>query len=129
MFPPQGVSQSAQPLDGPPPSPQSMGAGPTGAPTQFSLSAIAPGTVPSQQLPPEVLTAIVSSAQKIATMLDGYTQATPDMAADWGAVKDALQVALAKLMTQGAGAMSPTATGAQFPGGGVDRGISGAGTI
>lgn len=129
MFPPQGVSQSSQPLDGPPPSPQSMGAGPTGAPTQFSLEAIAPGSVPAQQLPPEVLTAIVSSAQKIGTMLDSYAQATPDLAADWGMLKDQLQTVLAKLMTQGAGAMSPTASGAQFPGGGMDRGIAGAGTI
>lgn len=129
MFPPQGASSQSTPLDGPPPSPQSMGAGPTGAPTQFSLSAVAPGMVPAQQLPPEVLTAIVSSAQKIATMLDSYAQATPDMAADWGMLKDQLQTVLAKLMTQGAGAMSPTATGQQFPGGGVDRGISGAGTI
>jgi hypothetical protein len=106
-----------------------MGSGPTGAPTQFSLSAIAPGTVPSQQMPPEVLTAIVASAQKIAALIDSYSQATPDMASDWDGLKQQLQMVLAKLMTQGAGAMSPTATGGQFPGGGMDRGISGAGTV
>jgi hypothetical protein len=129
MFPPQGVSQQSQPLDGPPPSPQSMGSGPTGAPTQFSLQAIAPGSVPAQQMPPEVITAIVSAAQKISTMIDSFIQVTPDLQQDWGLLKDQLQTVLAKLMTQGAGAMSPTATGPQFPGGGMDRGISGAGTI
>lgn len=105
-----------------------MGAGPTGSPTQFSLEAIAP-PVPAAQLPPEVLTAIIQSAQKISSMFDSYAQVTPDMAADWGMLKEQLTVVLAKLMQQGAGATSPTASGPQFMGGGFDRGVAGAGTI
>ena len=128
MFPPQGVSSQSSPLDGPPPSPQSIGAGPTGSPTPFSLSAIAP-PVPSSQMPAEVLTAIIQSAQKIGSLFDSYAQAPPDMAQDWGALKEALQVVLAKLLSNGAGATSPTATGSQFPGGGLDRGVAGPGTI
>ena len=131
MFPPVGgASLQSTPLDGPPPSPQSIGAGPTGAPTNFSLQAVAPGpTVPSSQLPPEMLTSIIQSAQRIGSLLDSYAQATPDLAADWSALKDQLQTVLAKLMTSGAGAMTPTASGPAFPGGGMDRGVAGAGTI
>ncbi len=128
MFPPMGMGSQASPLDGPPPSPQSMGAGPTGTPNQFSLQAIAP-PAPAAQMPPEVLTAIVQSAQKIGSMFDSYAQVTPDLAADWGMLKEQLQVVLAKLLSQGAGPTSPTASGSQFMGGGLDRGISGAGAV
>jgi hypothetical protein len=85
--------------------------------------------VPTQQMPPEVITAIVSASQKISQMIDSFIQVTPDLQQDWGMLKDQLQTILAKIMTQGAGAMSPTATGQQAPLGGMDRGISGAGTI
>ncbi len=128
MFPPQGVSATSSPLDGPPPSPQAAGSGPQGQPNNFSLQNLAP-PVPSAQMPQEVLTAIVQSATKIASLFDSYSQATPDMAADWALLKSQLQATLAKLMSNGAGATSPTATGSQFPGGGMDRGIAGPGTI
>ena len=128
MFPPRAASSQTSPLDGPPPSPQSMGAGPTGQPTQFSLEALAP-PVPSAEMPAEVLTAIIQSAQKIQSLFDSYAQVTPDLAPDWGMLKEQLAIVLAKLLQQGAGATSPTATGSQFPGGGFDRGIAGAGTI
>ena len=106
-----------------------MGAGPTGAQTPFSLSAIAPPQTPSDQMPPEILQSILQSAQKIGSMFDAYAQVTPDLAAEWGALKDALQQILATLMQKGAPSMSPTASGQQFPGGGVDRGIAGAGAV
>lgn len=128
MFPPAGVSTQSTPLDGPPPSPQATGAGPTGAPTQFSLQGIAP-PLPSAQMPVEMLTSIVQSAQKIASLLDSYAQATPDLAADWGQLKAQLQAVLAKLLSQGAGPLSPSSSGPQFPGAGLDRGIPAAGTI
>lgn len=128
MFPPQGASQQTAPLDGPPPSPQSVGAGPTGQPTPFSLQAIAP-PAPAEQLPPEVLSGIIQSGQKIAALLDSFAQITPDMAMDWSTLKDQLQVLLAQLITKGASMSSPTATGSQFPGGGMDRGVAGPGAI
>ncbi len=125
MFPPGTTSA----LDQAPPSPQSMGAGPTGSPTPFSMSAVAPPTVPSDQMPPEILTAILQSAQKIGSMLDSYAQVAPDLAVQFAQLKDQLAVILATLTTKGAGAMSPTASGQQFPGGGLDRGVAGAGMV
>jgi hypothetical protein len=74
-----------------------------------------------------MLTGIMQSAQTIATLLDSYAQATPDLAADWAMIKDALAATLAKLMQSGAGATSPTASGPAFPAA-FDRGIAGAGT-
>ena len=124
MYPP--LPQAANALDGPPPSPQSMGAGPTGQPTPFSLDQLAP-PVPSNQLPPEMLTGIMQSAQQIAQLLDSYAQATPDLAADWAMLKDQLAMVLAKLVQAGSGPTSPTATGPAFPAA-FDRGIAGAGT-
>lgn len=127
--PSQTATTAARPpLDGPPPSPQSVGSGPMGQPTPFSLQSIAP-PAPAEQMPPEVLTAIVQSAQKIGALLDSYSQALPDMAQDFAGVKDHLQTVLAQLLTKGAGATSPTAVGSQFPGGGMDRGVAGPGTI
>ena len=124
MYPP--LPQAASRLDGPPPSPQAVGAGPTGQPTDFSLNTLAP-PVPSSELPPEMLTGIMQSAQSIAQLLDSYAQATPDLAADWGMLKDHLAAILAKLVQAGAGPTSPTATGPAFPAA-FDRGIAGAGT-
>lgn len=124
MYPP--LPQQASAIDGPPPSPQSIGSGPTGQQTPFSLDQLAP-PVESTRLPPEMLTGIMQAAQDIATKLDSFAQATPDMAPDWAAVKDALATALAKLTVAGAAPTSPTATGPAFPAA-FDRGIAGAGT-
>src|SRR4051812_16913977 len=96
MAPP--LPQGASALDGPPPSPQGLGGGPSGQPTPMSLAALAPPSVPSQQMPPEILTGIMQSAQGIAQMFDAYAQATPDLAGDWAQLKDALAMILAKLM-------------------------------
>jgi hypothetical protein len=127
MFPP--IGGATQQLDQAPPSPQSMGAGPTGSPTPFSMQALAPPTTPADQMPPEILTAILQSAQKIGSMLDSYAQVAPDLAAQFAMIKDQLATVLAQLTTKGAGAMSPTASGQQAPMGGMDRGIAGAGMV
>ena len=121
------LPQSASALDGPPPSPQAVGAGPTGQPTPFSLSQLAP-PVPADQLPPEMLTGIMQSAQKISSLFDSYAQAVPDLAQDWAQLKDGLAAVLAKLTMLGAGPTSPTASGPAFPAA-FDRGIAGAGTV
>lgn len=103
-------------LDAPPPSPALQ----TGQNPGTPLGQLVP-PVPSNQLPPDVLTGILQAGQSIATSLDAFAQATPDLAADWGAVKDALMSALSKVLKAGAGPTSPTSTGPNFPGGGMDR--------
>lgn len=123
------LPQAASPLDGPPPSPQGLGGGPTGQPNEFSLQALAPPQVPSTQMPPEILTGIMQAAQQVAGLFDSFAQVTPDLAADWAALKDQLALVLAKLMQAGSSPTSPTATGSAFPGGGIDRGIAGAGAV
>jgi len=94
----------------------------------FSLQGMAP-QIPSNRLPPEVLTGITTSAQKIAELLDSFAQITPDKGGQLSMMKDLLQQYLAELMQSGAGAISPTASGPGFPGGGMGRGIAGAGTV
>jgi hypothetical protein len=93
-----------------------------------SFKGLAP-PIPSTALPPEVLSGMMQAAVKMGDMLDSFAQMAPDLAQDFGMVKDQLQAALAKLATSGAGPTSPTATGSQFPGGGMDRGIAGGGTV
>jgi hypothetical protein len=79
-------------------------------------------------MPPEMLSTIISSAQQIGTMLDSYAQAVPTLAAEFAAIKDQLQAVLAQLLTAGAGAPTPTATGQQFPAA-FSRGVAGAGAV
>jgi hypothetical protein len=118
-------SVGSAPLDGPPPSPTpmgEMGGGP------LAMQGLAP-QVPTDQLPPEVLTGIMQAAQKVAQTLDSFAQFTPDKGAQLALIKDLLQRYLADLTVAGAGAVSPTAPGPAFPGGGIDRGIAGPGSI
>lgn len=122
-----GPGSGGGPLDGPPPSPTGMSQPPDG---QFSMRGLAgPAPVPSTALPPEMLTGIVASAATIGQMLDAYAQALPDKAAQFALIKDMLQQIFAELMTAGAGAISPTASGPAPPMGGMDRGIAGAGSV
>ena len=111
-------------LDGPPPSPTAMG----GSSAPFSMQGLAP-PVPTNQMPPEVLTGLLQSAQTIGQMLDSFAQVTPDKAAQLALIKDLLQQYLADLAVAGAGPVSPTAPGPAFPGGGIDRGIAGPGSV
>lgn len=123
------MPQGSQTLDGPPPSPQMAGAGPMGGATPMSLSQLAPPQVPSAQMPPEILTGLLQASQKIGELLDSFAQVAPDLAMDFSALKDQLAMILAKLVQSGAGPTAPTATGPAFPGGGMDRGLSGPGTM
>ena len=122
---PMQPGAGASTLDGPPPSPTGMSQPPAG---QFSMRGLAP-QIPSTALPPEMLTGIVASAATIGQMLDAYAQALPDKAAQFALIKDMLQQVFADLMSAGAGAISPTASGAAPPMGGMDRGIAGAGAV
>lgn len=125
MPPPLSPSIGTSPLDAPPPSPTPMGEGP-GSP--FSAAGLVP-QVPSDQMPPEVLTGLMQAAQTVAATLDSFAQITPDKAAAIALIKDLLQRYLADVMQAGAGPVSPTAPGPAFPGGGIDRGIAGPGTV
>lgn len=113
-------------LNGPPPSPQMMGSGPTGG-QPFSFDQLAPPQVPSNQLPPEVLSGVVASSEKIGQLLDSYAQIAPDLGPKFQALKDMLQSLLAELVSNGAGATAPTNPGAQFPAA-FERGTAGPGT-
>src|SRR4029434_317608 len=116
-------------LDGPPPTPTPMGGADPNSP--FSMRGIArpgPASVPSSGMPPEVLTGITSSAQQVNAIIDSWAQITPDKGPQLSLIKDMLQQYLADLMSTGAGPIAPTATGPAFPGGGLDRGLAGAGS-
>jgi len=126
-----GPSPGAPALDTPPPSPTPMGDAGSG----FSMRGIAgpgpgpAGQIPTQGMPPEVLTGITQSAQAMSDLLDSWAQITPDQGPQLAMIKDMVAQYLAGLMGSGAGPTSPTAAGSAFPGGGMDRGIAGPGTI
>lgn len=130
-FPGTGPTPGATALEYPPPSPTPMGDAGSG----FSMRGIAGpgpgpvGQIPSQGMPPEVLTGITQSAQAMSDLLDSWAQITPDQGPQLALIKDMVAQYLAGLMGSGAGPVSPTAAGPAFPGGGVDRGIPGPGTI
>jgi hypothetical protein len=102
--------------------------GASGAP--FSMKGIAgPGGIPTTGMPPEVLTGITQSASAMNDLLDSWAQITPDQAAQLSLIKDMVQQYLASLMGAGAGPTAPTASGPAFPGGGMDHGLAGAGSV
>lgn len=106
-------------LDSPPPNPATQ----TGMSPGVPLGAMAgPSPVPIQRIPPQMLTGMLQAGEQMSTMLDAFAQAAPDLAAEFGQVKDTLLQALAKLTMAGGGPTAPTAPGPNFPGGGLDRG-------
>lgn len=134
-FPGLGPTPGATALDGPPPGQPGMSVppgGPGGGP--FSMRGIA-GQDPSGAgigaagMPPEVLTGITQSATAMSDLIDSWAQITPDKAPQLSLIKDMVQQYLADLMGAGAGPTSPTATGSAFPGGGMDQGLAGAGSV
>ena len=78
--------------------------------------------VPSQGLPPEVLTGIVQTASAMSEQINALAQIVPDLAPDLEAVRAALAVFTSKVVMAGGGPAGPTSTGPNFPGGGIDRG-------
>lgn len=134
-FPSTGPTPGSQALDQPPPTPTPMSPPPAGG-GDFSMRGIAggggpagPGGIPSSGMPPEVLTGLTQSMTTVAQLLDAAAQVTPDQAAQLGLIKDLISQYLATVMQAGAGPVSPTASGPAFPGGGMDRGTAGAGTV
>ncbi len=88
-----------------------------------------PQPIPAEQLPPEVLTGIMQSAQKIAALLDSYAQVVPDKGAQLALIKDMLARFLSDITSAGAGPTSPTNPGQAPPMGGMDRGIASSGPV
>lgn len=108
-------------LNAPPPNPAQPLAPTAGM--QGSVAGLAGSPqIPSGMIPPEVLGGMLQVAQTIDAQLDTFAQITPDLAADWLALKDLLQRVMGKILVAGGTAPSPTAPGAPFPGGGIDRG-------
>lgn len=131
-FPGTGPTPGSTALDGPPPSPTPMGEADLAGP--FSMRGLAgggsmPGTIPATGLPPEVLTGVQQAVAPMDAMLDSLLQVTPDQAQLIALMKQLLQQYLGNIQQAGGGPTSPTATGAAFPGGGIDRGLAGAGAI
>lgn len=119
---PPGTLSGTEALDQPPPSPAlAQGMNP-GSPSMSDLMGEVPPQVQADQMPPDVLTGMMTAATKIAQDLDSFAQMTPNLAADWAAVRAALATAMSKLLQAGSNPTTPTATGPGFPGGGLDRG-------
>jgi len=97
---------------------------------QFSMQGLAgPQGVPTGSIPPEILQGFMSSGQTIDDTLNTWAQLFPAKGAQLGLIKDLIQKLVAEIVAEGAGPTSPTAAGPAFPGGGIDRGVAGAGTI
>lgn len=107
-------------LNAPPPNPAQPLAPTAGM--QGSVAGLSGAPVTSGMIPPEVLGGMLQVAQSIDQQLDTFAQITPDLAADWLALKDLLQRVMGKILVAGGQPASPTAPGAPFPGGGLDRG-------
>ena len=112
-----GTAPGSKILDGPPPSPaleQGMNPGmPLGSLVQ---------PVSADQVPPQVLTGMLEAGEEMSKMLDSFAQALPQHASDVGAVKEALNKLMSRILMAGAGPTSPTNPGPNFPGGGFERG-------
>jgi hypothetical protein len=117
-------------LNGPPPSPAQPPLPPMpGDPSMMGGPALGPagpggpmpGT-PSGLIPPEILTGITQRLAQIDQDLDTFAQVTPDQAAILLQVKEMLKAYMGALLVAGSQPASPTAPGAAFPGGGLDRG-------
>lgn len=117
-LPMPGTAPNNVPLDGPPPSP-AMGQGVNpGLPLG---SMVAGGPVPTSQYPPQVLQGAQAAGEKMNDVVDSLAQMMPDLAQDWLLVKQALASVMSKVQQAGAPPTSPTATGSNFPGGGMDK--------
>jgi hypothetical protein len=106
------------------------GGGPSGEATPMSLQGLAPADpMGAGMMPPEVLSGVLSAAERIGSMLDSFAQVAPDLGMEFSLIKTQLATVLAKLVERGAQPPSPTAVGSAPPMGGMDRGIAGGGMV
>lgn len=122
-----GPTPGSSALDGPPPSPTPMG-GPPDSGGAFSMSGLA-AQLPTAQMPPEVLTGIEQSAAAVGQLFDSWAQVTPEQGMYLEILKQVLTQYLGEIRKAGGGPVSPTAPGPAFPGGGIDQGIAGPGSV
>lgn len=101
-----------------------MGAlGPGAAPGGPAMPGDLSGGGAAGTLPPDILTGVMATGQQVSTLIDGLIKVTPELGADWQALKQLLTQTLSKILIQGSGPVSPTASGMNaFPGGGFERG-------
>lgn len=115
----QSAGGSPSTLDGPPPT---MGLETPDRPPQGLADLVSPqaaGAVPPDQVPEPVLRGVMEAGQQMDVMLQSFAQIFPALSADFSIVSLALQRALGKVVSAGAPAVTPTAAGAGFPGGGL----------
>lgn len=130
-FPPR--SADASPLDGPPPSPTPMGDAMPGGP--MSVRGLVPGgqPVPPGMMPPEILRGVMQTGETIDSAIKSIAQLAPNKGAQLSLIQSLLQQVFAEIVADAQGnpgvTISPTATGPAPPMGGIDRGITGAGTV
>jgi hypothetical protein len=84
-------------------------------------------------LPPEILRGVMQTGETIDSAIKAVQQLAPAKSAQLSLIQSLLQQVFAEIVAEaqgnGGATISPTATGPAPPMGGVDRGISGAGTI
>mgnify|MGYP001559151617 CR=1 FL=1 len=131
MYPPRSADTSQ--LDGPPPSPTAMGDAQGGGPMGVRGLVPGGGGVPMGALPPEMLRGIMQTGETIDSAIKAVAQLAPAKGAQLSLIQQLLQQVFAEIVAEAAGnggaTISPTAAGPAPPMGGIDRGISGAGTI
>lgn len=114
---PSGPSGQSQRLDGPPPTPQLE------TPNQppAGLQDLVPQpTVGADQLPPPLRAGLEELGQQVLTAIDAAAQLVPEFAADFGIARFAWERAMSRVSGQaGTQAVTPTAPGTGFPGGGL----------
>ena len=108
----------------PPPGPPDAAGGDPAAPGLDAMAGSTPLQIGSGQLPQEILQGVMQVGQDLSDKIDSLAQITPDLGADWQAIKQLLLATLAKLLVNGAPPASPAGAGSAFPGvtGGMDRG-------
>lgn len=129
-FDPARTPGTSSILDGPPPSPQAEGGGPTGQPAQMASMQGLAQPIGAGQMPPEMLAGAMDAAASAGSVLDALSQTFPEFAMDFGIVKDSLQRVMAKVLAAGGGAGPNNASpGSSFPGGGYGPGGPTAGVV
>lgn len=133
-MPPLPQSPDTSQLDGPPPSPTAMGDMGAGGPQ--GVRGLVPGGgggLPMGALPPEILRGVMQTGETIDSAIKAVQQIAPAKGAQLSLIQSLLTQVFAEIVAEASGnagaTISPTSTGPAPPMGGVDRGISGAGSI
>lgn len=131
-FPPKSPDTSQ--LDGPPPSPTPMGDAGAGGPQ--GVRGLVPGGgggLPMGALPPEILRGVMQTGETIDNAIKAVQQVAPAKASQLSLIQSLLQQVFSEIVAEAQGnngaTIAPTAAGPAPPMGGIDRGVSGPGSI